>query len=135
MKTNYLNIVKSCNLVFLVIIILFAVGCKDKKEASPPDWVVNKDKMIGFLIDLHVVEAKLIKLGVKKDSSRLLFKAYQDELFVKHNIDDSVYFKSYNYYLSEVDKLREIYEAVVDSLNVKQQLIKQNDNKSGNKNK
>lgn len=105
------------------------VSCQQKKQEERPEWVVDKDKMIGFLIDLHLVEAKLTKLGIKKDSSRKIFEAYQKKLFAKHQIDDSLYFRSYNYYLEDVETLTEIYVAVVDSLNVKEQLIKQNNAK------
>ncbi len=130
MKQKSSYIFALINKTILVFILLLLVACKDKNAVEHPEWLVHKDEMIGFLIDLHVAEAKLIKLGVKKDSSRKLFKVYQEELFEKHQIDDSIYFKSYNYYLGEVEMLREIYDAVVDSLNVKQQLIKQNDTKS-----
>ena len=86
--------------------------------------------MIGFLIDLHLGEAKLVKLGIKKDSTEKLFKALEKRLFSKHEIIDSIYFKSYNFYLEDIQEMKEIYVAVVDSLNVREQLLKQSNAKT-----
>ena len=94
-----------------------------------PEWLLEKDKMIGFLIDLHLAEARLTRLGVKRDSTQKLFEAYEKQLFDKHEIDDSIYYKSYNYYLEDIKEMKEIYVAVVDSLNVREQLLKQNNTK------
>lgn len=94
-----------------------------------PEWLLEKDKMIGFLIDLHLTEARLTRLGVKRDSTQKLFEAYEKQLFDKHEIDDSIYYKSYNYYLEDIKEMKEIYVAVVDSLNVREQLLKQNNTK------
>lgn len=111
-------------MIFLAAIIL--LSCNKKEDGEKPDWLLEKDKMIGFLVDLHLTEAKLTKLGVKRDSTRKLFQAYEKQLFEKHQINDSIYYKSYNYYLEDVKEMKEIYVAVVDSLNVREQLLKQN---------
>ena len=106
------------------------LSCGKKEDREKPAWLLEKDKMIGFLIDLHLTEAKLVKLGVKRDSTNKLFQAYEKQLFAKHEINDSIYFKSYNYYLEDVKEMKEIYVAVVDSLNVREQLLKQSKAKS-----
>ncbi len=110
-------------------IILFAgiilFSCIKKETREKPPWLLERDQMIGFLIDLHLAEAKLVKLGIKKDSTEKLFKAMEQRLFDKHEINDSIYFKSYNYYLEDIKEMKEIYVAVVDSLNVREQLLKQ----------
>lgn len=115
-------------IVLITAIILFS--CTKKDEREKPEWLLEKDKMIGYLIDLHLIEARLTRLGIKRDSTDKLFKEYEKQLFDKHQIVDSVYFKSYNYYLEDVKEMKEIYVAVVDSLNVREQLLKQNKTKS-----
>ena len=105
------------------------LSCEKKDGMEKPEWLLEKDKMIGFLIDLHLTEARLTRLGVKRDSTQKLFDAYEKQLFDKHEIDDSIYYKSYNYYLENVKEMKEIYVAVVDSLNVREQLLKQNKTK------
>lgn len=75
--------------------------------------------MISFLIDLHIAEAKVGYIKVKdRDSLEIIFRNYEQSLFKKHNISDSVYFQSYEYYLADMEKMHRIYGAVVDSLSV-----------------
>ena len=114
------------NIKIILFVTAMLFSCTKKDVREKPEWLLEKDKMIGFLIDLHLTEAKLIKLGVKRDSTDKLFKVYEKQLFGKHQINDTIYFKSYNYYLEDVKEMKEIYVAVVDSLNVREQLIKQN---------
>ena len=111
-------------IILFTAIILFS--CAKEEDREKPEWLLEKDKMIGFLIDLHVIEAKLGRLGIKRDSIDKLFEVYEKQLFSKHQINDSIYYKSYKYYLDDVKEMKEIYVAVVDSLNVREQLSKQN---------
>lgn len=97
-------------------------GCAEEKATDyvkkPPN-LLSKEKMISFLIDLHLAEAKMSYIGTKNaDSTEMLFRHYEKYLFEKHQIDDSSYYQSYQYYLVHMDQLDEIYSAVVDSLNV-----------------
>jgi len=110
--------------IFLFLLVV-GVACKDPETVQDPDWLYNRDQMIGFLVDMHIVEAKLIKLGMRKDTTSKIYNFYEQQLFKKHHFVDSIYYKSYNYYLDDVNRMTEIYEAVVDSLNVREQLVKQ----------
>ena len=114
------------NKILILLVTIIYLSCINQDGEEKPEWLLEKDKMIGFLIDLHLTEAKLTKLGVKRDSTQKLFKAYERELFEKHQINDSLYYQSYNYYLEDMKEMKDIYVAVVDSLNVREQLLKQN---------
>ncbi len=102
-------------LFLFVLLIVFACG---NDEVEPPEGLLSKEKMISFLVDLHLAEAKIDLLRVKSDSARLLFKHYEKYLFEKHHIIDSVYYKSFEYYVKDLETMNEIYSAVLDSLNV-----------------
>ncbi|MDN5202599.1 DUF4296 domain-containing protein [Fulvivirgaceae bacterium BMA10] len=106
----------------MVISIVVVLSCSGEQEK--PEWLLGKDQMIAFLIDVHITEAKLTKLGITRDSARVLFNEYEKRLYEKHNIDDSVYYKSYHHYLEHVTEMKEIYDAVTDSLNYREQKLK-----------
>lgn len=110
-------------LLFVFIIIL--TSCVREQKREIPEWLVPEDKMIGFLIEMHIVESKMTRLGIKRDSTAQIFAHYQNELFEKYDIVDSNYFKSYNYYLEDVDAMSRMYSIIVDSLSVREQVSKQ----------
>ena len=83
---------------------------------------MNKEAMVSYLVDLHLAEAGVSNLRLPPDTSEYIFKAFEVELLEKHNISDSTFLLSYNYYLEHPDELQEIYTAVVDSISLKQSL-------------
>jgi hypothetical protein len=108
------TIVKKLLILGLTLILSACGG----DEVEPPEHLVSKEEMIIFLIDLHLAEAKINTLAVPHDSAKLLYKHYERYLFEKHGLEDSAYYKSFQYYLHNLQTMDEIYGAVVDSLNV-----------------
>ena len=102
----------------MILGLTFTLCACSSEEIEPPENLISKEQMIGFLIDLHLAEAKINTLGVPHDSAKLLYKHYERYLFEKHHIEDSAYYKSFQYYLQDLEVMDEIYGAIVDSLNV-----------------
>ena len=107
---------------FLGIIILVAISCSSDR---PPKSIMNEQDMINYLIDLHIAEAAVQNLRLKADSARIVFAAKEKHLLKEHNVTDSIFISSYNYYLNHPLKLEDIYAAVVDSISLKQSLLKE----------
>jgi hypothetical protein len=74
--------------------------------------------MIDLLIETHLLEGKIDKLNLKKDSAAMVFNTLQNDLFVDRQVDKKFFEKSFIYYLEEVNQMDAIYAVVVDSLNV-----------------
>lgn len=110
---------------FLMTIFVFSCfACEDSKTS--PEGVLPKEKMISFLIDLHIAEARINDLNLRRDSAEKLFQVVEDSLFIKNGIEnDTVYDNSYEYYLADIEGLDEIYSAVVDSLSLRERLSKE----------
>ena len=105
---------------FLAIIILMATSCGQEKSRNA---VMGENEMISFLIDFHLAEASVQNLRLKVDSAKEVFGVKNKFLLMKHNITDSLFLNSYNYYLANPDKLEIIYSAVVDSISLRQSLL------------
>jgi hypothetical protein len=108
---------KTLILVFLLILL---PGCL-KEEKIPKD-IMSKQDMVDFLIDLHIVEARISLARIPNDSIQLFFPEIEDSLYRKHQITDSLYKKSYQYYLQHIRVMEEIYSAVVDSLSLRERI-------------
>jgi len=102
----------------LFLISLF--GCSNKEEI--PAGIVEPQRMISILTDIHQLETEVASLKLTYDSSTALYKQQQQLLFDKHNVSDSVYTHSFEYYLEHVEMLDKIYAAVVDSLSLRRNM-------------
>jgi hypothetical protein len=101
---------------FFFLIFMFS-SCQsgDKLEVvdSKPDWVIEENKMIDIIMDLRVVEA-----AVYINSNQAPRNKTKDWEFVmkKHQVVDSVFIKSHEYYAGYPQVLSGMYEHVIDRL-------------------
>ena len=73
-----------------------------------------------MLVDLHVAEARVERLGMITDTAAIYYKKAQQEIFKKNKVTEKQFYKSYDYYLHNVSELDKIYARVVDSLSLKE---------------
>ncbi len=106
---------------FLLVLVVLVMGCS--KTVKTPEGILEKDKMISILLDIHEKEGQIQQLRVSRDSSTRIYRYFELEIFKKHQVVDSVYFNSLSFYYDHPELMEEIYTAIVDSLSVKEQLI------------
>ena len=88
-----------------------------------PEHLMTKEQMVPFLIDIHIAETKIKILKLDYDSSMAFFRKLEDEIYQKHQVTDSIYLLSYNYYMDQPALLLEIYEQVIDSLSLREKVM------------
>jgi hypothetical protein len=103
---------------FLIIFLIGTFACTKNKPA--PEHLLSKEKMVSILIDVYIAEGKVNSLDVKTDSMSNLFAAYEKHIFQKHEVTDSIYRESYQWYLEDIIAMDQIYSAVVDSLSLRE---------------
>lgn len=106
--------------VFLFTVALIVISCGGKEEI--PEDILSEAQMVDLLIDIRIAEGKVSNLTLSTDSSTILFKVLEDQIFAERKIDSSNYMASYNYYLLNPDKFLRITDIVIDSLKVRQQI-------------
>jgi hypothetical protein len=107
---------KSIWLLFFAL--LFYSGCwKDKKSAQ----VLSKEQMVNALAKIYICEQKIYKLALGSDSSQEVFTKLKGRVFKEIGTSDSVFRKSYDYYMDRPQDLEQIYSALVDTLNLYEQ--------------
>lgn len=92
-------------------------GCE---ENSKPKDLLSEDEMVNVLIDIHLTEGIASSLPIPYDSSQVIYNLLENEVFVEHEVQDSVFTKSMIYYLQDPATMDRIYGRVVDSLVVRE---------------
>ncbi|MDQ3395216.1 MAG: DUF4296 domain-containing protein [Bacteroidota bacterium] len=108
--------------IFFFLLITLAFSC-DRKKATPAG-IIPQEKMVGIFIDMHITESKISALNLKRDSTRILFKHYEQEVLNKHNVAKEIYLESFKYYTENVNDMERIYDAVIDSLSLREKILK-----------
>lgn len=107
--------------LFLIGIGLMAGGCRQQKL---PEGVLTRQQMTALLVDVYLAEARLSSYTIPNDSSFKLYRPFQDSLLKKMNISDSSVKKSYQYYFEHPKEFEMIYDAVIDTLSLREQKVK-----------
>lgn len=106
----------------VVIVALFlTVACGEKRPAD----VLSKGEMVEILEEVYVAEARLNQLALPRDSAKLLASVMSHRIYSAAGVTDSAFQRSLDYYMARPAELEEIYTALVDTLQLREQRAKQ----------
>ncbi|RCH55801.1 hypothetical protein DJ568_03330 [Mucilaginibacter hurinus] len=115
---------------FSAIIVL--CSCND----NTPDGVIEKDKMVNLLLDVHIADGSMFNVSSLPDSAYKYGTGRYLAVFKKHHTDSAQFNHSLKYYSANPDDLIIMYDSIgkilqrkTDSLNkimVKEQTKKMN---------
>ncbi len=106
-------------LLFIVsIVILFAATGCDKPPVPKPKNLVDREKMVEMLADIHLAEAAFNNLRhrdsiVEESSSADFYYSILD----KHAVQDTVFEKSFVFYASQPRQFEKMYRESMNKLN------------------
>jgi len=109
--------------ILLILIIFLCTFCA-KKKAENIEGLYSMEQLAVFLKELYILESKLKGLKLSKDSTKVIFEFYEKQLYEKHNMVDSLYRESFQYYIDDVKAMSRIYEIIADSLSLEERLNK-----------
>lgn len=105
-------------LIILLVFLLMPLSCGSPGQQDAP---LTRDQMVNLMLKIYLAEARASMLPLQKDSSYRLFLAHQDSLMRRQGISDSTLRKAYSYYLERPAELEAIYDAIIDSLSLREQ--------------
>ena len=106
----------------LIIILSFAGGLIStscEKEERPAD-LLPQDQLTKIMIDFYLGEARLVNAAIPRDSAIKLLVPFKESVFKKYGVPDSSFHRTYQYYYDHPVELEKIYEAVIDSLSLRE---------------
>lgn len=114
MKKNR-NFIPCLLLTATVCAALFS--CGEKK----PQGILTQAAMVRIMEDIYIAEEKVNNLALSRDSAKIVFEAMGDKVFANAAVSDSVFKRSFDYYMERPREMELIYTALVDSLQLREQ--------------
>ncbi len=99
--------------LWIVFLFLGWCACSSEKKS---EGVLTQPQLSALLIDIYLAEARLEQMPVPKDSSIRFFIPHEQKMLQAKGIPDSILKKTYSYYLVHPRELEQVYDAVIDTL-------------------
>ncbi len=87
-----------------------------KKEA--PDDLISEETMTQMLIDVHIIEGA--RSGTRILGDTVPAKDYYDALYAKYEVTKAQYDTNFKYYSHFPTIMTDMYDVVIDSLNLRE---------------
>ena len=109
--------------LWFVFLIVAITSCGGPKK---PEGVLTQPQLAALLIDIYLAEARTENLPVHngppiKDSTIRFFIPFEQKLLKGRNLSDSIMKLTYSYYLAHPKELEKVYDAIVDTLVLREQ--------------
>ena len=105
----------------LVSALVICFSCQENDRNGQP--VLTHQQMVKAMAEIYLAEQKLNRLGVARDSAEVEFNRIKPQVFEKIQISDSVFKRSFDYYMDRPKEMEAIFTALVDSLSLMEQRI------------
>ena len=111
----------------IALIILFSFSSCIKEYAEVPPELLPESTMVKIIADLHIEDAKItFKTKMQPDSTAALTRVAELRVLNKYKTDTLSYRKSKTWYEQHLHNYNRMYEKVVDTLAMREQLKKLN---------
>lgn len=106
--------------LFSLLIILGACQEEAVLKNPKPEPFIEAEKFISIMVDMHLAEAIVSLRRDVKEAPVTKFEKLEYNIFKKHDIDSTTYLKNYEYYTQDLDLTKQIYQAVYDTLLIRE---------------
>ena len=111
-----INFIKRTYLILVALAIMGACAQKPKDKD-----ILSRQEMVKIMEELYIAEEKVNHLALSRDSAKKVFTRLESKVFQNAAVNDTLFKKSFDYYMERPDELELIYTALVDSLQLREQ--------------
>jgi myosin heavy subunit len=114
-------------LCFLSLVLCLLISCTGN---SLPDGVLERDRMIEVLIDLHLAEAAITNQALFGEEALQRASDYYDMIYKKHGITKEEFKASFEYYSRHPQLYKEMYDQLIAEMTRREPELKKSMNES-----
>jgi len=111
---------------FVLLAVVFLSACKSKPEdEQPPVNILDKEKMIAVLVDIHLAESYGYMLRVDGHERTTITKAEYAKIMNTHGVEYPKFRESYDWYMNHPVVYDLMYEEVINLIKEEEQFAKE----------
>ena len=107
-----------------IVATLFLFSCGGEEVYVLPQGILEKEEIIPIIVDLQVLESHFQRNFARTDLYRDALDSSSVSVFENHGTSKQTYTESLIYYAEMPDTLFSIYEAALDTVNFRLNMIK-----------
>lgn len=111
-----INLTKRTYLILAALAMMAA--CAEKSDYKD---ILSKQEMVKIMEELYIAEEKVNHLALSRDSASQVFSVLKARVFQNAALSDTLFKKSFDYYMERPKELEMIYSALVDTLQLREQ--------------
>lgn len=103
------------------LIALLVLSCQRGPEApiERPKDLISTERLIEVIIDLQVLESHYQRQFQRPGTYQKALDSASYFVFERHKVTEDQFERSYEYYAMDVNSMFQIYEAVLDTVNLR----------------
>jgi hypothetical protein len=113
--------VKGTNFIKRIYLLLAALAIAASCAEKSGQDVLSKKEMVEIMEELYIAEEKVNHLTLSRDSAKKVFSVIEARIFKNAAINDTLFNKSFDYYMERPKEMELIYTALVDTLHLREQ--------------
>lgn len=99
-----------------LLLFLFFLSCQQKRMPEVPAYLIDKDKMVNIMIDMHIVETAANLKIYPPDSAQQLYQNDFASIYLTHDVTKEKFDSSMFYYATQTDQMNVIYDQILEGL-------------------
>lgn len=104
-----------------ICVLILCCSCTDSDRNNKD--ILTREEMVKTMTEIYLAEQKINRLGLPRDSAEREFNHFKQVVFEKIDFSDSVFKRSFDYYMDRPKEMEIIFTALVDSLSLMEQRI------------
>lgn len=104
----------------MMAFILSFSACQSDKI---PEGILNQEELSALFVEFYLAEARISSTTIVRDSALQLFLPFEKSFLERKGVSDSTLRKTYEYYFNNPVKLEQVYDAVIDTLSLREQKV------------
>jgi len=104
-----------------ICVLILCCSCTDSDRND--NDILTREQMVKTMTEIYLAEQKINRLGLPRDSAEREFDHFKHVIFEKIDVSDSVFKRSFDYYMDRPKEMEIIFTALVDSLSLMEQRI------------
>jgi hypothetical protein len=103
---------------YALAVIGLSVACNQEPPPTeaPPAKIIAVEKMVSIMADMQMAEASIGLMPLSHSKAVARYATSEAEILKKHQVDSLGYQESYNYYITQRNTIKKLYEMVMDTL-------------------